>query len=87
MGKLNHQRLYIFLGINEVLYKNQFRFRNKHSTNHALIDITEKIRDVLDKKLFTSDISVDLQKSFDAVNHEILLDNLHYYGIKGTDNN
>ena len=42
----------MFLETNKILYKNQFGFRNKHSTNHTLTDITEKIRDALDKKLF-----------------------------------
>ena len=42
----------MFLETNKILYKNQFGFRNKHSTNHILTDITEKIRDALDKKLF-----------------------------------
>ena len=67
MEKLGHQR---------------FGFRNKHTTNQALIDFTETIRDALDKELFTCGIFVDLQKAFDTVNHEILLDKLHYYGIK-----
>ena len=84
---LIHQRLCMFLETNKILYKNHFGFRNKHSVNHALINITEKIRDALDKKLFACSVSIDLQKAFDTVNHEILLDKLHYYGIKGTANN
>ena len=77
----------MFLEANETLYKNQFGFKNKHSTNHALIDITGKIRDALDKKLLACGIFRELQKAFDTVNHEVLLDKLHYYGIKGTTNN
>ena len=46
--------------------------------NHALIDTTEKIGDALDKKLFACGIFIDLQKAFNTVNHEILLDKLHY---------
>ena len=43
MEKLIHQRLYMFLETNKVLNKNQFGFRNKHSTHYALTDTTEKI--------------------------------------------
>ena len=85
--KLIYQRLCIFLKTNEVLYTNQFGFRKKHSTNNALIDNTEKIRDLLDKKLFTCGIFIDLQKTFHTVYQEVLLDKLHYYSIKGTANN
>ena len=60
MEKLIHQRLYVFLETKEILYKDQFGFRSKHTANHALIDITEKIRDVLDKKLFDWGIFIDL---------------------------
>ena len=86
MEKLAHQRLYLFLENNNVLYDKQFGFRNKHSPNHALIEITEKIREALDKRQFVCGIFVDLQKAFDTVNHDILLDKLNYYGIKGIPN-
>ena len=86
MEKLAHQRLYLFLENNNVLYDKQFGFRNKHSPNHALIEITEKIREALDKRQFVCGIFIDLQKAFDTVNHDILLDKLNYYGIKGIPN-
>ena len=47
---------------------------------------SEKIREALDKKHFASGIFIDLQKAFDTVNHDILLDKLNYYGVKGTSN-
>ena len=57
-------------------------FRNKHSTNHALISITEKNCEALDKDNFACVIFIDLQKGFDTVNHEILLKKLEYHGIR-----
>ena len=86
MEKLVHQRLYLFLESNKVLYDEQFGFRNKHSTAHALIEITKKIREVLDKKQFACGIFIDLQKAFDTVNHSILLNKLDYYGVRGISN-
>ena len=41
--KAMYTRIYNFLEKYNCLYKKQFRFRNSHSTNHALISITEKI--------------------------------------------
>nr|XP_047140195.1 uncharacterized protein LOC124815489 [Hydra vulgaris] len=55
----------------------------KHSTNQALIDITETIREALDHKQFAGGVFVDLQKAFDTVDHEILLSKLYHYGVRG----
>ena len=57
-----------------------------NTSNHALIEITEKIREAFDKRQFVCGIFIDLQKAFDTVNHDILLDKLNYYGIKGIPN-
>ena len=53
---------------------------------HAQIEITEKIREALDKKHFAWGIFMDLQKAFDTINYGILLDKLNYYGVKGISN-
>ena len=71
----------------QCIYSLRFGFRKKHSTNHALIDITETIRQALDNKKFACGVFVDLQKAFDTVNHDILIDKLEHYGIRGTANN
>ena len=41
--KLVHEWLHLFLEMKSVIYKQQYGFRNKHSTTHALIDITENV--------------------------------------------
>ena len=87
MEKLIFNRLYDFLETFDCLYKSQYGFRSKHSTTHALINITENIRSALDSKKLVCGIFVDLQKAFDTVNHNILLQKLDYYGIRGNINN
>ena len=42
--KIIHARFSVFLSLNNSLYEKQFGFPNKRSTNHALIEITEKIK-------------------------------------------
>ena len=48
LEKLMYARIYKFLDKMKCFYKLQFGFRNRHSTAHALIEITEKIRQALD---------------------------------------
>ena len=38
--KVLYKRIYEYLTINELFYEKQYRFRSKHSTNHALIRTT-----------------------------------------------
>ena len=81
--KVMYKRLYNFLQSNNVLFKNQFGFRKNFSTTHALLDITEKIKDSIDNKKFACGVFVDIRKAFDTVNHKILLRKLEHYGVRG----
>ena len=81
--KLMYKRLYKFLEIHNILYSLQFGFQENHSIDHALVSLTEAIRDTLDNKRFGCGIFIDLQKAFDTVNHKILLAKLEHYGVRG----
>ena len=82
--KLMHARLYEFLELHKVLFLNQFGFRKRHSTAHSLIEITEVIKESIDKGKYGCGIFIDLKKAFDTVNHQILLTKLEHYGIRGS---
>ena len=82
-----HDSIYMFLEQNNAFYNYQFGLRNNHSTNHALTEVTEQIRNACDKNSFTCRVYLNLKKVFDTVNHEILLSKLKHYGIKGTSYN
>ena len=53
----------------------------------AIITLIENIEKAIDKKLFVCAISIDLQKAFDTVDHNILLQKLHHFGIRDLANN
>ena len=61
-------------------------FDEKNSTIHALINLTESIRQTLDEGSFGCGIFVDLQEAFDIVDHKILLHKLEFCGIRGVCN-
>ena len=84
--KTIYTRIYDYLTKNKLINEKQFGFRSKHSTNHALISITEKIKSLMDDNNVVCAIFIDLEKAFDTVNHKILVDKLKHYGLRGNVN-
>ena len=82
--KLIYPRIYNFLDNNNVFFSKQFGFRSKHSTAHAILNMSQNISDSLDAGNFGCGVFVDLRKAFDTVDHKILLKKLYHYGIRGT---
>ena len=79
-------RIYKFFSDNNIIYSLQFGFRKKCSTVHALISLTGSIRKNLDEGNIDCGIFIDLQNSFDTVEHDILLLKLEHYGARGLAN-
>ena len=68
------------------IYSLQFGFRQKYSTVHALISLSENIRKNLDEGNFDCSIFVKLQKAFDTVEHDVNIPKLEHYSICGLAN-
>lgn len=65
-----------FLNKHNTLSEHQYGFRKKHSTNHAILELVTKIANAIDNNQNTMGIFLDLSKTFDTVNHAVLLHTL-----------
>ena len=81
--KIMFTRVQVFLNELQILYKYQFGFRKGHSTYMAHIVLMDKLIHAMENGEYVIGIYLDFSKAFDTVNHAILLDKLHHYGIRG----
>ena len=62
----------------------QSGFQKKHSTETAIVYLTDYILEHMDRQTITGAVFIDLKKAFDLVDHEYLLFKLEHYGVKGS---
>ena len=65
------------------MYKHQFGFRVKHSTQRAINSLVEKITRSCDTGDIVIGVFLDLKKTFVTVLHDILLKKMYACGIGG----
>ena len=68
----------------KILNDCQFGFRKGHSTEQAIIEITDNLKCAIDNNLYSCGVFLDFAKAFDTVDHSILLVKLWEYGFRGT---
>lgn len=83
LEKILNTRLVDYLDTNNIIANNQYGFRKSLSTEHAVLELTERIVGLLDNKAKVIGIFLDLTKAFDTVSIPLLLDKMEGLGIRG----
>jgi len=65
-----------------LLFKSQYGFCKQHSTELATLELLDRVITAMDANEIPFNIFIDLSKAFDCLDHKILLQKLHYYGIR-----
>ena len=81
--KLMYKRLYSFSTKNKIIYSLQLDCQNNHSIDHVSISMTEAIKSTIDNRKYGCGICIDLQKTCDTANHDILICKLEHCGTRG----
>ena len=80
--KLLYSRLELLFSKSKVIAKQQFGFRCGYSTKMAITDLHNQLLKNQEDGYNSCCLFLDLSKTFDTVNHKLLLDKLCLYGIR-----
>ena len=81
--RLMYNRLVTFIEKHKLVHDLQFGFRKDRSAYMALIEAVDIVTNALDRGETVLCVSLDLSKSFDTVNHMILMEKCDKCGIRG----
>ena len=76
-----HKMVYKFLQQHNLLSVYQSGFRRLHSNSTCLTDVTNTLLQNIDKGQLTGLVLLDLAKTFDTLDHSVLLDKLASLGF------
>ena len=82
--KLIFKQLSSFLDENEILTNMQNGFRKGRNVDISISNLMKNVVEGIDKNEFGLAVFLDFKKAFDLVDHQILLEKLKFYGIRGT---
>ena len=82
--KVAQQQLYTYMAGNHLFSSSQHGFRSCHSTETALVTVSDHILSATDHQELTLLCLLDLSKCFDVIDHSKLLSKLQSYSIDPT---
>ena len=79
-----NEQLMNYIDENKILTMQQYGFRKNYSTTFLMLDLFDKIYAAKEKNKKPAIVFLDIKKAFDTVNHQILIQKLKHYGLKGS---
>ena len=74
LDRIMYNKVYGFLTENKILCEKQFGFQSSHSTEHAIMQLSNQISNSFNEKQFTFGVFIDFSKALDALDHKILFE-------------
>ena len=81
MERVVYTQLFKYLTENNILSDCQSGFRPLHSTQTALLNVTDTWLNAIDRGNIVGLVMIDLKKAFDTVDHTILIEKLKMYNF------
>jgi len=79
--RLAHKQFVTFLDHNDKLSQFETGNRKCHSTQTALLSVTDELLKAMDEKKISLLVLMDMSKAFDSITHDILLSKLRNLGL------
>ena len=84
LEKILSLQIHEYFQSKHLYYEHQYGFIKNRSTEHAALELIDRVITEIDKGEIPFNIYIDLSKAFDTLDHAILMDKLYYYGVQGT---
>ena len=84
--KLIFTRIYSFICKHSILASTQYGFCKGLSIMYAVTEVITTTYDNISANLHTGFVFLDIKKAFDTIKHDILIQKLEHYGIRGIAN-
>ena len=81
LEKVVYTHVYKFLNVTGQISDKQYGFRAKHSCEHAVGQLVGTVLKNLENNKITVSVLLDLSKTFDTIEHQIMLKKLELYGL------